>query len=200
MTFGVLFCDVDLDGYRDLVTTNGHIEPSDEAPDTGITFAQRTLLFHNEPATGTPERRQFREMGAEAGPGFQPRIVGRGLAAGDLDGDGDPDLLISVNNGPARLLRNDLAPHRHWLSLALIGTRCNRDALGTRVVVTAGGIRQQAWRRSGSSFCSQSDPHLLFGLGDHTRAEKVELTWADGTKQILQAVKADRVLTITEPR
>ena len=129
VTFGVLFCDVDLDGYRDLITTNGHIEPSDEADGSGITFRQRMLLFHNEAAPGgpAPARRQFREMGAEAGPAFQQRIVGRGLAAGDLDGDGDPDLLINVNNGPAVLLRNDW--HRagtgsHWRSQA-------RGAAGT---------------------------------------------------------------------
>src|SRR5207245_10374067 len=119
---------------------------------------------------GTPHR-QFREIGAQAGPGFQARIVGRGLAASDLDGDGDPDLLINVNNGPAMLLRNDLPPRRHWLSFTLIGTRCNPDALGARVVVTAGGMRQRAWRRGGSSFCSQSDPHVVVGRGDHARAK-----------------------------
>jgi hypothetical protein len=200
VTFGVLFCDVDMDGYRDLVTTNGHVEPVDD-PGAGITFAQRMLLFHNEPAAGgrNAGRRQFREMGAETGAAFQRRIVGRGLAAGDLDGDGDPDLVISVNNGPAVLLRNDLSPRRHWLSFLLIGTRCNRDALGTRVVVTAGGMRQQAWRRGGSSIFSQSDPHLLFGLGDEKQAVTVTIAWPDGTVQTLQNVKADQVVTVREP-
>jgi enediyne biosynthesis protein E4 len=199
VTFGVLFCDVDLDGYRDLITTNGHVDPGDQATGSGITFAQRALLFHNEPAPGgSASQRTFREMGQEAGPAFQTPRVGRGLAAGDLDGDGDPDLLINVNNGRAVLLRNDLTPRRHWLSVALVGTRCNRDALGARVAVTAGGMRQQAWRRGGSSFCSQSDPHLLFGLGDHDHAEKLEIFWPDGAVQTLRVVKADQVIVVKQ--
>jgi enediyne biosynthesis protein E4 len=203
VTFGVLFCDVDMDGYRDLVTTNGHIDPSGGS-DPGSSFKQRTLLFHNEPAplpaagASGPPRRWFREISAEAGPGLQPRIVGRGLAAGDLDGDGDPDLLITVNDGRAMLLRNDSTPRRHWLSIALIGTKGNRDGFGTRIAVTAGGMRQQAWRRSGSSYCSQSDLPVLFGLGDHDRAEKIELTWPDGSVQVLHDVKADQVLTVKQ--
>ncbi len=199
VTFGVLFCDVDLDGYRDLVTTNGHIEPSDET-DTGIPFAQRPLLFQNAPApaAGNPGRRSFREVGSQAGPGFQTRRVGRGLAAADLDGDGDPDLLINANGGPAALLRNDLAVRRRWLAILPVGTRCNRDAFGARLVVTAGDMRQQAWRRSGSSFCSQSDGPLLFGLGDHERAQKVEVIWPDGSRQTMGDVKADQLLTIRQ--
>jgi hypothetical protein len=203
LTFGVLFCDVDLDGYRDLVTTNGHIDPSGGA-DPGSSFKQRTLLFHNEPESaadsGAPAspRRRFREMGAEAGPGFQPQIVGRGLAAGDLDGDGDPDLLINVNDGRAMLLRNELTPRRHWLSVTPVGTKSNRDGFGTRIAVTAGGMRQQAWRRSGSSYCSQSDLPVLFGLGNHDRVDKVELTWPDGSVQVLRDVRTDQVLTVRE--
>src|SRR2546423_1132308 len=96
------------------------------------------------------------------------------------------------------LLRNDLSPQRQSLSLALTGSRGNRDGLGTGVV-TASGVRQQAWRRGGSGFCSQSDPHLLFGLGQQDRVEKVELFWPNGATQTLRDLRADQVVAVREP-
>jgi hypothetical protein len=197
VTFGVLFCDADLDGYRDLIATNGHVEPGDEGTGSGITFLQRSLLFQNVPAD-QPGRRQFREIGLQAGEPFERPVLGRGMAAGDLDGDGDPDLLVLVNDGPAMLLRNEQTTRRHWLAVLPVGTRSNRDAFGTRIVVTAGGVRQQAWRRSGSSYCSASHVPVLFGLGENDRIDQVELTWPDGKVQTLRDVKAGQILTVKE--
>jgi hypothetical protein len=199
VTFGVLFCDLDLDGYRDLIATNGHVDPRYKTPGSDAEYAQRMLLFHNEPGdANSAAHRRFREIGTEAGPAFARPLVGRGIAAADLDGDGDPDLLVAANGGPALLLRNELSPRRHWLAITPVGTRSSRDAFGTRIVVTTAGMRQQAWRRGGSSFASQSYGPVLFGLGDHDRVDSVELTWPDGRGQVLRDVKADQTLTVRQ--
>jgi hypothetical protein len=105
----------------------------------------------------------------EAGPGFQGRIVGRGLAVGDYDGDGDPDLLVTENNGPPRLLRNDGAHHGHWLAFRLVGTKSPRDGNGARIRLTVGGVRKTGWVRSGGSYCSASEGVCRFGLGRQRR-------------------------------
>jgi hypothetical protein len=192
LSFGLLFCDYDLDGRKDLLVANGHVQEGVDYTGEGITFRQRALLFHNEGAG------LFREVGSQSGPGLQPHVVGRGLASGDVDGDGDPDFLISTNNGAPLLLRNDGGNHNHWLWVRTAGTKSNRDGIGTKVAVTAGNTRQQGWIRSGSSFCSASDLKALFGLGGATQADQVTLTWPSGTVQTLTKVKADQVLTVRE--
>jgi enediyne biosynthesis protein E4 len=199
VTFGVLFCDYDLDGRKDLFLTNGHVEPNQEKTGEGLTFKQPMLLFHNESTTGSGKSGvRFRDVSAQSGPGLQPRLVGRGIAAGDFDGDGDPDFLVSECDGPARLLRNDGGNRNHWLWVRAIGTKSNRDGIGTKVVVTVGNTRQQGWIRSGSSFCSASDLKALFGLGSAAQADTVTLTWPSGIVQTLTNVKANQVLTVRE--
>jgi enediyne biosynthesis protein E4 len=200
VTFGALFCDYDLDGRKDLLLTNGHVEPNEEMTGEGFTFKQPMLLFHNESSSGTSGAAgiHFRDVGAQSGPPFQSHVVGRGIAAGDFDGDGDPDFLISTCNGPALLLRNDGGNRNHWLWVRAVGTKSNRDGIGTKVVVTVGSVRQQGWIRSGSSFCSASDLKALFGLGSATQVDRVTLTWPSGTVQTLTNVKANQVLTVRE--
>jgi hypothetical protein len=192
LSFGVLFCDYDLDGRKDLIVANGHVQESSEYVGAGITFKQRPLLFHNEGGG------HFREVGAQSGPGLQPRLLGRGVAWGDIDGDGNPDFLIANNGGAPLLLRNEGGNRNHWLAVRAIGTTSNRDGIGTKVVVTAGNTRQQGWIRSGSSFCSASDLKALFGLGDAAQADTVTLTWPSGTVQTLTSVRANQVLTVLE--
>jgi hypothetical protein len=207
LTIGLLFTDYDLDGRLDLLTANGHIDEHAAELGGGATFAERMLLFHNQGArrqgkTGaaTPgtSGTWFVEVGESLGPGLAPARVARGLAAGDYDGDGDPDYLVNVNNGPAVLLRNDGGNAHHWLTVRTVGTKSNRDGIGTRIILETGEARQQGWVRSGSSYCSQSDLAVTFGLGRERVARTVRLIWPSGTVDELHDVTADRVLIVRE--
>jgi enediyne biosynthesis protein E4 len=213
LTFGLLFTDYDLDGRLDLLAANGHIDENAATLNSSVTFAERMLLFHNQgpprqgsaavasnPAAPSPATSGawFLEVGESLGPGLAPARVARGLAAGDYDGDGDPDYLVNVNNGPAVLLRNDGGNANHWLTVRTIGTKSNRDGIGTKVVLEAGDGRQQGWVRSGSSYCSQSDLAVTFGLGRARRARTVRLLWPSGTVDELHDVPADQAIVVRE--
>jgi hypothetical protein len=187
-----MFCDVDLDGWKDIVTANGHVNDVVEKFGTGITYAERMQLFRNDRGG------HFVEVGQSSGPAFQDEIVARGLAVGDYDRDGDPDLLVSVNDGPARVLRNDLPKGNHWLQVRLVGTRGNRDGIGSRVRLEAGGVRQTSWVRSGSSYCSSNDLKAYFGLGHVSRIDRLEVRWPNGEIETARDVPVDQVVTIRE--
>jgi hypothetical protein len=193
LSFGVLFCDYDLDGMKDLIVANGHVQEAAEYAGEGITFRQRPLLFHNESGG------HFREVGLQSGPGLQPRLLGRGVAWGDIDGDGDPEFLISNNGGAPLLLRNEGGSRNHWLAIRAVGRKSNRDGIGSKIFLMAGKARQQGWIRCGSSFCSASDLKALFGLGRATAADTVTVAWPSGVTQTLRNVKADQLLVVTEP-
>ncbi|MFQ5680175.1 MAG: CRTAC1 family protein [Gemmatimonadota bacterium] len=189
--FGLFFFDFDLDGWKDILVANGHIDDEVERYQTNIRYAEPAHLFWNSADGG------FRDLAAEAGAPSRP-LVARGAAWGDYDNDGDPDVLISTNNGPAHLWRNDTARGDHrWLRVVLRGTAGNRDGLGARVVVTTDQFSQVDYRRSGSSYLSCSDPRLLFGLGRAARAS-VEVTWPSGVRQSFSDVAADHTIVITE--
>jgi hypothetical protein len=138
-------------------------------------------------------------MSAMRGVALSANLVGRVSARGDFDNDGDLDLLVLNLNDRPRLLRNDLDNQHHWLELRLIGTTSNRDAIGARVRLTAGGHTQLRDVRTSSGYLSQSDPRLHFGLGSSTVADRIEISWPSGTVQNLRKIAADRLLTITEP-
>jgi enediyne biosynthesis protein E4 len=196
-TFGALAIDVDLDGFVDLVTANGHVNQQLARLGGSNRFEQRMQLFHNEPGP-SPGQRRFRDIAETAGAGLTTPRVARGLAAGDVDGDGDVDLLVSANNGRAALLRNEGTPRNHWLAIRPRGVRSNRDGIGTRITLEVGGRKQTGWVRSGSSYCSESEHVARFGLGPATRVDTVRLRWPNGTLQTLNDVPADQVLTVTE--
>src|SRR5262245_14813077 len=126
-------------------------------------------------AAAVPQRGggRFREVAERSGPGLQARLLGRGIAWGDIDGD--PDFLVANNGGTPLLPRNDGGNRNHWLAIRAAGRKSNRDGIGTNVVVTTGSTRQQGWIRSGSSFCSAGDLKALFGLGGAAQADSVEL-------------------------
>jgi hypothetical protein len=196
VTFATVFCDYDLDGRRDILIANGHVDQNAASMGEGGHFEQRLQLFHNEGAgAGAP---RFRDVTASAGPGLSPLGVYRGIAVGDYDGDGDPDFLVSVNRGKPLLLRNDGGNKNHWLQIRLRGTRSNRDGLGSRLRVTAGGVTQTNWIRSGSSFASANDACAFFGLGRGTAVDRIEVRWPSGQTESFGPAKADQVLTLTE--
>lgn len=175
LKFGLFFFDYDLDGRLDLFTSNGHIEPEISRVQAGATYAQPPQLFWN---AGPTEEGCYREVEpAHAGADlFRPR-VGRGAAFGDLDGDGDQDIVLNNNNEPATVLRNNCPPTASALRIRLRGVEANRDAYGARVRVWAGGQMQQAELNSGGSYLSQCESVLTFGLGSHKFAERIEVLW-----------------------
>ncbi len=175
LKFGLFFFDYDQDGRLDLFTSNGHIEPEIESVQAAVKYAQPAQLFWN---AGPSKGPCFREVEPEhAGPDlFSPR-VGRGCAYGDFDNDGDLDIILNNNNQPAVLLRNDSPATAKAVRLRLIGRQANRDGYGCRAKLTASGNTQQAELSSGGSYLSQSEAVLTFGLGDKTRAERLEVRW-----------------------
>ena len=189
--FGTRFLDYDNDRDLDLFVANGHVMDVVAEWDSTQTYRQTNQLFRNE------DGQRFTDVSASMGSAFAQANVGRGTAVADYDDDGDLDLLITTVAAPPRLLRNDDGNRHHWLQIFLTG-RTHPDALGARVVVTAGGVRQTQERQSGSSYLSSHDPRLHFGLGTATHA-RVEITWPSGQVQTLENVAADQVLRIEEP-
>ena len=187
LTFGVTFVDLDLDGRLDLVTANGHIEPTISTVVRNITFAQEPLVFVNL------GKALFDEVGSLLGDAFTEPIVARGLAYGDVDRDGDLDLLFTVNGGRPRLLRNDLPRENHnSVVFEIQGTAPNTGALGAKVTVYSGGQKQRRMVRTGSSYLSQSDnSSLIFGLGQEQSIDSVVVRWpTSGTLSNLGAATA----------
>ncbi len=197
LTFGAFYFDYDLDGWLDLFLANGHLDPEIERIQPRVTYAQPAQLFHNR------GRGRFVEVtGAPVEDLAEPRVL-RGAAWGDLDRDGDPDVVVTANGGPAVVFENRAASegtsHGHWLRVDLRGTRSERDGIGARVEVTAGGETQQWLVRTGGSYLSQSQVDPLFGLGAAEKAGRVVVRWPSGTEQTFEDVAADRVLEVTEP-
>jgi enediyne biosynthesis protein E4 len=188
LTFGLFFFDYDLDGYPDILAANGHIEEEIERVQPKVKYKQVPLLFHNA------GHGRFEPLSA-----FTQAMVARGAAYGDFDHDGDLDILISDNNGPAHLYRNDGGNRNHWLQLKLVGSRSNRSGIGAVARVTSAGGSQWQMVHSGSSYCSSSDLALTFGLGKDTSAGGIDVEWPSGAKQHLSNVSADQYLVIREP-
>jgi hypothetical protein len=187
--FGVAFLDVDNDLQPDLAIANGHIMDNAPVFRSGATYAQRKLLFRNGGAG------RFIEIGRSAGDGFALEKVGRGLAAGDIDNDGDLDLLVTNNGQAADVIRNDGV---HGNSLLVRAVARNRDAVGARVRVTAGGRTQVRVVRAGSSYLGQNDLRLHFGLGGAASADRLEVTWPSGRVETFTSVAANQIVTIQE--
>ena len=193
LTFGTDFFDYDNDGYLDLFLANGHVEPNIEIIDrAGPSYAQRDQLFHNN-KDGT-----FTDVSTDS-PGLASAWVGRGSATADYDNDGDLDLFVSNNNQRGLLLRNDGGNRQHWLSVRTVGTHSNRDGIGARIKVVAGDLHQVGEVRSGSSYLSQNSLRVHFGLGKHTRVDRVEIRWPSGIEQVLEDMATDQFLTVREP-
>ena len=193
LTFGAFFFDFDLDGRLDIFAANGHVADDISTAQPRVTYAQPPLLFRN---LGS---RRFEEVTASSGKALQQPMVARGAAYGDYDGDGDLDVLVTVNNGAARLLRNDGGEQRARLRLQLRGTASNRDAIGASARVThASGVSPWLMVKTGSSYCSQSELPVTFGLGAAKAVSKIEVKWPDGKTETLPGTDANQLLTIEQ--
>jgi hypothetical protein len=193
VTWAVFFFDADLDGWLDLFALNGGTDES-QGRDARARLSMPPLLLRNR-GTGT-----FENVSARLGPAFARPLMGRGAAHLDVDGDGDLDLALTTLNGPATLLRNDMPPGRHWLRVRTRGTRSTRSGLGAVVRVTQAGGTQSQTVRSGSSYASQSDLALTFGLGGNASPVQVEVVWPSGTRQAFTAVGPDQTIIVDETR
>lgn len=193
VTFGVFFFDYDLDGYLDLFAADGHIENEIHRVNPYMTYAQRPLLFHNR-GDGS-----FAEVGSSSGDLNRP-LVGRGAAYADYDGDGDLDVLVSTNNGRPALFRNDGGNRNRVLRVRTVGTESNRDGIGAKVSVRTGSTVQTQFVKAGSSYCSQSELVVTFGLGEWREADGLEVVWPSGRIERFEGVKAGQTVTIREGR
>jgi enediyne biosynthesis protein E4 len=189
--FACFFFDYDLDGWQDIFVNNGHIENGIEKIQKRVKYAEPAHLFHND------GHGKFSDASASSGPAFAAPRVGRGAAYADIDNDGDLDLLITTNGGPAVLLRNDGAKN-HSLRVKLVGVRSNRDGMGAVVTAKAGGEQQSMTVHSGSSYLSASELTLTFGLSNKTQADELQITWPSGQVDRLSKVPADQTITIRE--
>jgi enediyne biosynthesis protein E4 len=190
--FGCVFFDVDLDGRLDIAVANGHIDETVRNIRGNVGYAQPAQLFLN--AGGG----KFRDVAGEVGGGFDQPKVGRGLAVGDFDRDGDLDLLLTTNNGGAYLYRNDLGNGNRSVRFRLTGTKSNRDAIGAIVRVFANGQQQTRMVRSGSSYLSQSELPVTFGLGKMDEMEKVVIDWPSGRTEEYPKPVAGKTFQVIE--
>ncbi len=192
--FGDGFLDYDNDGWKDLLIVNGHVYPKvDEHPDWGMSYAQRSLLFHNR-GNG-----KFDLMPAVEGSGLAVVSVSRGAAFGDLFNDGKIDVVINNLDGVPVLLRNVNPDHHHWVELKLVGGAGSpRDAVGATVYLTAGGMRQRGDVLSGGSYLSSNDMRVHFGLGDAGFVDGVEVHWPSGAVEKLKLPALDRIYTVEQ--
>ncbi|HXM95249.1 MAG TPA: CRTAC1 family protein, partial [Candidatus Dormibacteraeota bacterium] len=190
--WGVRFLDYDNDGLKDLLIAQGHDLDTIELTFPHLRYREPMLLARN---TG----QGFVDVSADAGPVFRQAWVGRGMAIGDIDNDGRLDAVVTTNDGPAYILRNETSTQNHWLTLKLIGHKSNRDAIGAVVKVTTAKGSQVATVTTASSYLSSSDKRVHFGLGAETVAELVEIHWPSGIVQTLKAVHGEQILQIDEP-
>jgi hypothetical protein len=201
--WGTGFFDYNHDGFWDLFVTNGHVLDNVALFDNLSSYPQPNLLFRNT-GPGPDGSYRFTNVTSTSGKALSIKRVGRGVAFGDYDNDGDTDLLLSNSNGPLILLRNEGDAQNHWLTLKLTGgvgrkpPVSNRDAIGARVKVVVGRSSRIAEVKSGGSYLSQSDVRLNFGLGKRTKADRIEIRWPSQRVEVLREVPADQIITVRE--
>ena len=192
--FGVDFLDFDNDGWKDVFVANGHVYAQLADRKLHLSYRQPKVLYRN---LGNG---RFADVSATAGPAIRRENVARGCAFGDFDNDGDVDVLVNNLDGPPTLLRNDGGNRNNWVLIKCVGTTSNRSAIGTRVTVTSGGHRQTSEVMSGSSYYSQSDFRLHFGLGRAARADLVEVAWPSGAKERFESLPANHLHVVQESK
>ena len=190
--WGTMFFDFDNDGWPDILVVNGHVYPEVDRYKLGADYEEPRILYHNN-GNGT-----FSDISASAGPGIVTRKSGRGVAVGDLWNDGRMSAVISNMNARPSLLVNQVRNGNHWIAIKPVGTQSNRDAIGARVTVKAGKRTLVDEVRSGSSYDSNSDMRVHFGLGANTQIDGLEIRWPNGKLESFTNLKIDAINTIQE--
>jgi enediyne biosynthesis protein E4 len=190
--WGVRFLDYDNDGWKDLLVAQGHDLDTIELNYPNLHYKEPMLLLRNT-------RRDFVDVSQDSGAVFHQSWVARGMATGDIDNDGRIDAVVTTNDGPAYILRNETPTQNHWLTLKLVGHKSNRDAIGAEVkLVTAKG-QQFATVSTAGSYLSSSDKRVHFGLGSESVAQTIEIRWPSGILETLKNIPADQILELDEP-
>lgn len=195
LTFAVLFFDYNLDGLPDIFALNGHVSDDIRVVQPSLSYAEAPLLFRNL------GHGKFEDVSAKVGSALRQTLVGRGAAYADIDNDGDLDLVLTTSDGPVRLLRNDAANQNDMLRVKLVGTRSNRDGIGAQVLLTtSAGQRMSAMVKSGSSYLSQSELPVTFGLGkpDSGKRISLEIRWPSGQRQTVGDIHPNQFITVKE--
>jgi enediyne biosynthesis protein E4 len=190
--WGTAFFDYDNDGWLDLIVVNGHVYPQVDRADLGTSYRQRLLLYHNN-RDGT-----FSEVAADHGQALMVPRVSRGAAFGDIDNDGDIDIVIENLDGKPTILRNDGGNRNNWINIQLQGRGPNHDAIGARVKIVAGDLVQWGEVRAGGSYLSASDLRLHFGLEKRTSIDLVEVHWMGGAVEMVRRVPINQFVTLQE--
>ena len=197
LKFGLFFFDYDLDGWQDLLTSNGHLEEEITKVQKSQSYAQPAQLFRN--CGGTPARGGFAKVnGNKAGVDLFKPIVGRGSAFADIDGDGDLDVVFTQLHGKPLLLRNDQMLKNHWLRVKLVGNSANRDGVGSLVKLTYGDVTQWRLVSPTRSYMSQSETIVTFGLGIDANQVELTVVWPGGSNQILSVSELDATILVKQ--
>ena len=192
--WGVQLVDYDNDGWKDLFISQSHVIDNVQVFNSQLIYELPPLLLRNV-------KGKFVDVSAQSGRVFGESLAGRGLATGDLDNDGDIDVIINVLNGSPRLLYSNASKlGNHWLAIKLVGTVSNRDGQGAVVLLQGtSGFKQWQYASTCGSYLAAHDPRVHFGLGEDERAAKIEVRWPSGIRQVLENVKSNQILTVTEP-
>ncbi|MDE0313437.1 MAG: CRTAC1 family protein [Candidatus Poribacteria bacterium] len=192
LTFGCFFFDFDLDGNVDIFTANGHVETDINIVQSEVTYAQKPHLFRNI------SEGKFADVLQKVGPDLAKPIVGRGTAYGDIDNDGDFDVLITTSNGQAHLYRNDGGNRNNWIKIKLLGQLSNRNGIGASIQITSAIGTQTQTVKTGSSYCSQSELTAIFGIKNDEIIETIEVLWPNGKVNKIEDVKPNQLMLIKE--
>ncbi len=190
--WGVDFLDYDNDGWKDLIIAQGHDIDNVQLSYPQLRYKEPMLLLHND-------GKHLVDVSAASGEVFQQAWVGRGLAAGDIWNDGRVDVVVTTNDGPAYLVRNETPSSNHWLGIKLVGHKSNRDGIGAEIKLTTSKGMQFATVSTAASYLSSNDKRVHFGLGSDAAAQSIEIRWPSGTVQTLKNISGDRILVVDEP-
>lgn len=190
--WGVRFMDYDNDGWKDLFVVQSHVMDTIQVNEPHLRYRESPLLLWNE------KGKKFVDVSSESGEVFQQKWAARGMAIGDIDNDGQLDVVVTENDGPAWVLKNKTPTHNHWITLKLVGVQSNKDGIGARIKITTAAGDQYATVSTAGSYESSSDKRAHFGIGSANVVIQAEIRWPSGIVQVLKNLPADQILTVTE--